>query len=492
VQLRTPELPYERHHAACWWARASVKGRYSSLTRSERAVVLGASMSGLLAARVLADFYSSVTVVDRDVLPQEPRNRRGVPQGAHIHILQARGSHALEELFPGLRDELVADGAPIWDDGDLASFHVSAAGHVLAQRGRLRYPKDSVQYFAIRPLLESHVRRRLRAYPNVAIRDGHDVVGLTFNNARGGVTGVRLAKRGTADETTLPAELVVDATGRGSRTPTFLADLGYGRPREDELVVHLAYATQRLHIPSGSLSENFFVVNPKPGRPTGFGLQVCENNLWMLTLISMVGHELPIERCGMLTFLEHHAPAKAVAAVRAAEPLGEMTHYHVPSSRWRRYDKMRRTPAGLLVIGDAICSFNPIYAQGMTVAALEATVLRECLRRGQRDLPRRFFRASAKPIGAAWQTAVGSDLALPEVDAPRPLRVRLSNAFMERVLNAAETDALMADHFLRVVGMIDAPTRLLHPDVLFRIAKSVYAPRATGGYEGAQDSLAGW
>jgi 2-polyprenyl-6-methoxyphenol hydroxylase-like FAD-dependent oxidoreductase len=460
------------------------------LKRNERAVVLGASMSGLLAARVLADFYSSVTVVDRDVLPQESRNRRGVPQGAHIHIMQARGSHALEDLFPGLRDELVADGAPIWDDGDLASFHVSVGGHVLAQNGRLRYPRDSMQYFASRPLLESHVRRRLRAYPNVAIRDGHDVVGLVFGTARDGVTGVRLAKRDTADEATLPAELVVDATGRGSRTPTFLADLGYGRPREDELVVHLAYATQTLRIPSGSLSENFFVVNPKPGRPTGFGLQVCENDLWMLTLISMVGHELPTERCGMLTFLEQHAPAKAVAAVRAAEPLGEVAHYRVPSNRWRRYDKMRRTPAGLLVIGDAICSFNPIYAQGMTVAALEATLLRECLRRGKRDLPQRFFRASARPIGAAWQTAVGSDLALPEVDAPRPLGVRLRNAFMQQVLDAAETDALMADHFLRVVGMIDAPTRLLHPDVLFRIAKSFYARRTTSSYERAQGLVA--
>ena len=243
------------------------------------AVVLGASMSGLFAARVLADFYSSVTVVDRDLLPQEPGNRRGVPQGAHIHSMQARGSHALQELFPGLREELAADGAPIWDDGDLAGFHVSVGEHVLTQSGRLRYPKDSMQYFATRPLLESHVRRRLRAYPNVTIRDGHDVVGLTFNTARNGVTGVRLAKRDTVDEKTLAAELVVDATGRGSRTPTFLADLGYGRPHEDELVVHLAYATQPLHIPSGSLSENFFVVNPKPGRPTGFGLQVCENDM---------------------------------------------------------------------------------------------------------------------------------------------------------------------------------------------------------------------
>jgi 2-polyprenyl-6-methoxyphenol hydroxylase-like FAD-dependent oxidoreductase len=169
-----------------------------------------------------------------------------------------------------------------------------------------------------------------------------------------------------------------------------------------------------------------------------------------------------------------------VAAVRAAERIGELTRYHVPSSRWRRYDKMRRFPQGLLTVGDAICSFNPIYGQGMTVAALEALTLRDCLRRGQRDLPQRFFRASAKPIGSAWRTAVGSDLALPEVVGPRSMSMRITNAYLERVLSAAETDPVVAEQFLRVIGMIDPPTGLMGPSAAIRIAKARYRRRASG------------
>ncbi len=174
----------------------------------------------------------------------------------------------------------------------------------------------------------------------------------------------------------------------------------------------------------------------------------------------------------MLAFAADFAPPHALAAVSAAEPLGDVSHYHVPSNRWRRYDKMRRTPEGLLVFGDAICSFNPIYGQGMTVAALEAMVLRDCLRRGERNLPRQFFRASAKNVRVAWQTAVGSDLALPEVVGPRPLSMRISNAYLDRVMTAAETDPVVAQQFMQVIGMIDSPARLLRPSFMLRVART--------------------
>ena len=143
-----------------------------------------------------------------------------------------------------------------------------------------------------------------------------------------------------------------------------------------------------------------------------------------------------------------------------------------PSNRWRRYDKMRRTPQGLLVFGDAICSFNPIYGQGMTIAAVEAMVLRDCLLRGERNLPRRFFRASARKVRVAWQTAVGSDLALPEVAGPRPLSMRITNAYLDRVMTAAETDPVVAQQFLQFIGMIDSPARLLRPSIMLRLART--------------------
>jgi 2-polyprenyl-6-methoxyphenol hydroxylase-like FAD-dependent oxidoreductase len=159
-------------------------------------------------------------------------------------------------------------------------------------------------------------------------------------------------------------------------------------------------------------------------------------------------------------------------ALRVAEPLGAVVHHRVPSNRWRRYDKMRHTPEGLLVVGDAVASFNPIYGQGMTVAAIEATVLHDCLLRGDHGLARRFFRASARHIRVAWQTAVGSDLALPEVQGPRPLSMRVSNAFLERVLTAVEVDLVVAGQFLRVTGMVDPPARLLRPSILRRVMRA--------------------
>jgi 2-polyprenyl-6-methoxyphenol hydroxylase-like FAD-dependent oxidoreductase len=159
-----------------------------------------------------------------------------------------------------------------------------------------------------------------------------------------------------------------------------------------------------------------------------------------------------------------------MSALRCAEPLGEVARYRTPSSRWRRYDKMRRFPAGLLVFGDAIASFDPIYGQGMTVAALQALELDRCLRRGSTNLAARYFRAAAKPIGVAWQLAVGGDLTVPEVEGPRPASMRLMNRYVDRVQAAAETDTIIARRFMRVAGFHDSPASLMLPSVLLRVA----------------------
>jgi 2-polyprenyl-6-methoxyphenol hydroxylase-like FAD-dependent oxidoreductase len=444
----------------------------------QHAVVLGASISGLLAARVLADFYGTVTVVERDVLPTDPVNRRGVPQGSQIHALAARGSQILDELFPGFLDELVVGGTPIWDDGDYSKLCISVGGHQLVRSGISPKPESMSICVPSRPFLEWNVRQRVRAIPNVTILDGHDIVGMTSTRDRDRVTGARIVNRNTGAETTLTADLVVDATGRGSRTPVFLEQLGYQRPPEDELVIHLAYASQPLRIPPGALREDFIAVFPEPGRPKMFGLIRHENDTWKFAVGAMAGDAPPNQRTDMLAFAADFAPAHAIAAISAAEPLGNVGQYRVQSNRWRRYDKMRRTPQGLLVFGDAICSFNPIYGQGMTIAAVEATLLRDCLRRGERNLPRRFFRASAKTVRVAWHTAVGSDLALPEVAGPRPLSMRISNAYLDYVMTAAETDPIVMQQFIQVIGMIDSPARLLQPSIMFRLARTTRRRRA--------------
>lgn len=435
----------------------------------ERAVVLGASMAGLLAARVLADSYETVTVVERDALPTGPTPRRGVPQGKLIHALLARGAKVLDELMPGILDELVADGAIRWD-GDYAKLCFSVGGHRLVQSGRC--PSDAMPfYFQSRPFLEWHVLRRMRDVPNITILEGHDVVSLSATPDRRRVTGVDVVDRDSREVRMLSGDLVVDATGRGSRTPLFLEQLGYDRPPVDEVVVQLAYACQPVRIRPGAIAENFIAVMPEHGRPRAFATVSYENDTAVFAVGDMAGHVPPDTPAGMREFVADFVPSNVLAAIADAEPLGPVVNYRVPSNRWRRYDKMRRLPGGLLVLGDAVCSFNPVYGQGMTVAAVEATVLRDCLRHGDGDLARRFFRSSAKTIRIAWQTAVGSDLALPEVDGTVPLSMRLSNAYLEQVLTASETDPTVMLQFLRVLGMLDPPTKLFSPSIMARVLR---------------------
>jgi 2-polyprenyl-6-methoxyphenol hydroxylase-like FAD-dependent oxidoreductase len=174
----------------------------------------------------------------------------------------------------------------------------------------------------------------------------------------------------------------------------------------------------------------------------------------------------------MLALARRRLPGRICEALEGAEPVGKTAHYRTPSSRWRRYDEMVRLPDGLVVTGDAVCSFNPIYGQGMTVAALDAMALRECLRRGDQDLARRFFRASAKTIRVAWRNAISADLSLPEVAGDRPLGMRINNKFSDWVLTAVETDLVVNDQFFRVLGMLDSPTRLMRPAILARVLRA--------------------
>jgi 2-polyprenyl-6-methoxyphenol hydroxylase-like FAD-dependent oxidoreductase len=431
-----------------------------------QAVVLGAGMAGLLTARVLAGAYRRVTVVERDPLPQMPANRKGVPQGRHAHLLVPRGAQILDELFPGLPGELAAGGAPVI--GDYGELRFAPGGHLLRLVGR---PAQPFVCQASRPRLEAHVRARIRALPTVQIADECDILGLDTTTARDRVTGVRIARRAAGGaEDTLGADLVIDATGRSGRMPAWLAAIGYDQPPEERLAIHLKYATRHLRLHPGTLGGAKVIgVGAEPARPTGLVLFAQEGDRWILTAFGYSGHHPPTDPEGFLGFVQAAAPADVFAAICDGEPLDDIVAYQFPANVRRRYERLR-FPAGLLVIGDAICPSNPAYALGMSVAALQAAALRDSLACGDRDLARRFFRAAAKPADTAWQLAAGTDLSLPQVKGPRPLPVRATNAYVNRALTAAEHDPVVAERFLRVASLQDPPSRMFRPATALRVA----------------------
>jgi 2-polyprenyl-6-methoxyphenol hydroxylase-like FAD-dependent oxidoreductase len=428
------------------------------------ALVLGGSVAGLLAARTLSDFYGSVTVVERDDLREGPFDRRAVPQGRHAHGLLLRGALALDELLPGFLGELVDRGANVVDGTDLSHLYFCMGGHLAVRYGTSERMKT---YSATRPFIEDLVRRRVRAIPNVTFVTNHDVAQLTASAGGDRITGARIVDRANQDTSDVGAVLVVDAMGRGSRTPVMLGHLGFPAAPEERVTIDVVYRTQRLRVSPASLTERVVVVSPVPGRPTGLAMAASEHDTWMFTAFGMAGVEPPRDFSGLCDFAGELLPTHVVTALRGAQRVGDIASHRFPASRWRRYDRTR-LPGGFVVIGDAFCSFNPIYGQGMTVAAMHALALRDCLSSGAHDLARRFFRTAGKPTRLAWRTAVGADLALPEIEGTPPLSTRLFNRYVDRVLTAAEHDVAAYERFVRVAWLVDPALSLLSPTMVWR------------------------
>jgi 2-polyprenyl-6-methoxyphenol hydroxylase-like FAD-dependent oxidoreductase len=404
----------------------------------KHAIVLGASMAGLAAARVLADAYQRVAVLERDALPAAAAHRKGVPQSRHAHGLLAAGRVALEELFPGLTDELVANGAL---SGDL-----QAESRWYNRGLRLSQGASDLRAVAVsRPLLEGCVRERVRALPNVRVVDRCDAAGLVATPDGRRVRGVRVLRRadGSAEEE-LEADLVVDATGRGSRSPVWLEELGYPQPTEHEVRIGVAYASRvyrRRH--DHANGDRAVVVAATVERPRGGVMLAMEGDRWMVTLNGYLGQRPPTDPDGFVAFAAGLPAPDIFEVICDAEPLGEVLPARYPASLRRRYERLGRFPDGYLVTGDAVCAFNPIYGQGMSVAALEALALGECLRASPTDLARRFFAEVARIVDIPWGIAVGADLRFPGIEGPRTAKVRFVNAYLARFHLAAATDPVL-------------------------------------------------
>jgi len=428
-------------------------------------VVLGGSMAGLLAARVLSDAFAEVVIVDRDKLAGVTTARRGVPQGRHVHGLLARGQQILDELFPGFTAEAIAAGIPTGDLGELRWFFNGE---------RLRPASTGlVCVSADRPVLEGQVRARVAALPNVSLAEECDIVGLLTAPDGRRVTGVRIQRRAAGSaEQALAADLVLDATGRGSRTPAWLAELGYAKPAEERIKIDLTYTTRHYRLPDESVMNGDLSINPvgSPTSPRGAFFSRVQDGRSILSLTGVLGDAAPTDPDGFLDWVRSLPVPDVYEVIRDAEPLDDPVSFHYPASVRRRYDQLEELPDRLLVLGDAACSFNPVYGQGMTVAAQEALVLSEHLADG-RPQPLAFQRDIAGVIEVPWQISAGGDLGFPQVEGPRSPEVQQMNAYLALLQSAATRDGVVTRTFMRVAGLVDPLTELMSPDMVDRVLK---------------------
>ncbi len=433
------------------------------------AIVVGGSMAGLLAARVLSEHFAGVTILERDAVSDIPESRKGQPQTRHLHALLAQGLNVMAHYFPDLIEGLRQEGAIITD---------MSKGMRWFTHGGYRLQVQSGLYGALmsRPLLEWQIRRRVLALPNVRLIDQCDVETLLFTADKRRVTGVRAIQR-SADGAAADyaADLVIDAGGRGAAGLKWLAEAGYAQPDESVVKINIGYATRVYRRrPLDLEGATLLIVSPEGPNDKRSGIAFpMEGDRWIVSLGGINGDHPPLDEQGYLAFARSLPAPDVYNLLLKLEPISSIMPYKFPTSVRRHYEKLAPFPEGYLVMGDAICSFNPVYGQGMTCAALEAQALDASLaqRSSRRNLARDFFRRAAKIVDNPWKMAVGSDFCFPGTVGKKDAGVDFINAYMARVQRATQRDPVVLGAFYKVMNLMQPPASLFAPRVLLRVLR---------------------
>ena len=452
---------------------------------NSHAVVIGGSIAGLLAARVLADHFDKVTIVERDLNPEKPEPRPGVPQSHHVHALLTQGQQILEQLFPGLKAELAEKGS--------VEVNWTADWPFLSISGWApRFPSEMTTRTCSRNLLETIIRKRLENYSHLQFLEACQATHILANTDNTAIKGIRVRQdNGTQAE--LLSQLVVDASGRNSKTPKWLQNLGYQMPEETVINSFLGYASRWYQRPADFQADwkGITLMSKAPERTRGGVLFPIEGDRWIVTLAGVGRDYPPTDRAGFLDFARSLRSRVIYEAIEKAQPLSPIYSYRRTENRLRHYEKLSKLPENLVALGDAVCVFNPVYGQGMTVAALGALTLDQCLkqqnqRRGKGNLigfSRCFQKQLAKVNITPWLIATGEDLRWPTTVGAQPdLMTRLMHRYIDRVTMVANENAYVYQTFAEVMHMLKPPTAFFQPRILAQVlwwlmrGKSVSSP----------------
>jgi 2-polyprenyl-6-methoxyphenol hydroxylase-like FAD-dependent oxidoreductase len=428
----------------------------------KQAVVIGGGVGGLAAAAAVSDYFEDVIVLERDELPDQTMPRAGTPQARHAHALLGGGERALESLFPGFTTALTEAGAVRYRVG-LDMLH--------EMPGYKPFPQRDLgwdAYAMSRPLIEFTVREKLRHRPNVTLQDKSRAIRLVTTEDGRAVSAVELVASGGASKT-LGADLIIDASGRGAMTLDALKATNGPLPTESVVGIDMAYATCLFAIPDDR-PRQWKCVLTFPAPPQGKRAAIIfpiEGNRWIVSLGGAHGDTPPGDLDGFLAFAKELPTTTIYRAIKHAEPLSEVARFAFPESVRRHFERLESFPRGLLPLGDSVCRFNPIYGQGMTVAAKEACVLRDLLAASVsasdplEGLGPAFFAAIQEVIDTPWTAAAVTDFIYPETRGDRPADLETTLKFGQAIVRLAARDANV--HKLRMEVL-----NLLKPRSVFR------------------------
>jgi 2-polyprenyl-6-methoxyphenol hydroxylase-like FAD-dependent oxidoreductase len=441
---------------------------------TQHAIVIGAGMAGLMAAKALLNHFSHVTLVERDTLPKEPDFRQGVPQARHGHVLLSKGQQILEQLFPGIDDEMATAGIPRIDWGKECSW--------LGMWGWLPHFESDLQtYLCSRIRLEWMVRQQLVKQPRLMLLEQCQIDRLLVNEAGSRVTGV-VVRQQKQPEMQLIADLVVDTSGRNSSLPKWLKQMRYSAPTETKVTSFLGYASRWYERPTGYKADwKLLVIMAKPmAIKRGGMLLALEDDRWLLTL-SGANHDYPpTDDAGFLDFARSLRSPLIYEAIKDAKPISPIYPYHRTENSWRHYEALDRFPDGIVVLGDAVCGFNPIYGQGMSTAALSVQLLDQLLQNHQGDrvgFSQKFQRELAQMLKDPWLMATSEDFRWDETEGEKPsLMTRFMHRYMDQVAKLALFDEEVYQTFVEVIHMLRSPSSLMHPKIALRVLRVLLQP----------------
>jgi 2-polyprenyl-6-methoxyphenol hydroxylase-like FAD-dependent oxidoreductase len=441
----------------------------TSAPRGTRAIVVGAGIAGLLSARALADHVDEVVVVEREKLRAAAEPRGHVPQGKHLHLFLAAGLDQLVAWFPGIDDELERLGAVRLDGSRAWVFQ--AGGY------RARGDWGTTVLSMTRPLLEVVVRRRVGDLPNVTIEDGALVDRVLV--AGDTVIGVALPDGDRR------ADLVVDASGRSSRIAQQLESSGVLAPPISRVAIDCAYASRFLARADDDFEGSFLACATTPPSSYRGGVVLpVEGGRWMVTLAGVHGDVPPTDDMGFRDFAGSLLSPVVGQLLDRCPPTSSVASYRFPSSQRRHYERADRLLARFVAVGDAACSFNPVYGQGMACATLQAAALGEVLRAdgvGSTDLPRHFHQRAAKIIDGPWTIAVGADFMHPQTTGPKPRGTDVANRYVMNLAQATHVSLPLAQTFNLVLNLVEPTSTLLRPRTVARVLRTYRrSPARTG------------